>query len=113
MHIKVHRGTAVHSESNLCETCRHSRITRGRALDEELVLCGVSHTGECRITFKVTHCSTYDDARLPSYWDLVQQAWVLVPASRKRPSGFVRASDLREEDYARYVSGVGKPGHSG
>ena len=112
MRVKVHGGTPLNAESSLCATCRHARVTIGRALDEELVLCSASQLQSTRITFKVMHCSAYEDARLPSYWDLMQQAWILQPGSRKRPPGFVRAADLRDEEYARYVADLRSRGHS-
>ena len=108
MRIKIHRGTPQHDEDNLCTTCQHSQIIRGRALDEEVLLCGARHDVSVRITFKVTECSAYDDARLPSYWSMLQQAWILVPGSRKRPSGFVRASDLRDDEFARYLANINR-----
>jgi hypothetical protein len=44
------------------------------------------------------------DQTVPSYYELLQVAWILQPGSRKRPAGFVRASELRDEDFARYMS---------
>lgn len=104
MRIKVHGGTTTDSEHSLCTTCRHSRITRGRKLDEELVFCDASHLRTTQITFKVTSCSDYSDVRLVSYYELMRQAWILQPGSRKRPAGFVRASDLAQEEFARYMA---------
>ena len=104
MHIKIRDGTPAHDDTTLCTTCRHSRITRGRKLDEELVFCGASHIGAMQITFKVTSCSAYNNQTEPTYYELMQQAWILQPGSRRRPSGFVRASDLRDEELARYMS---------
>ena len=68
------------------------------------MFCDASHMFPTRITFKVTSCSDYIDQTVPSYFELVQLAWILQPGSRKRPPGFVRASDLRDEDFARYMS---------
>ena len=104
MHIKIYRGTPPNDCDSLCDTCRHSRITRGRRLDEELVFCDASHFRTTQITFKVTSCSDYSDQTLPTYFDLLQQAWILQPASRKRPAGFVRASDLRDEELLRHMA---------
>lgn len=109
MHIKVHGGTPAHSESTLCTTCRHSTITTGRRLDEELVTCRASHLHAERIPFKVTSCSSYSDERQPTYMELLEQAWILQPGSRSGPAGFVRARDLREADYQRYISGIRHP----
>jgi hypothetical protein len=61
-----------------------------------------------RVTFKVTSCSDYADQSVPTYWDLMQQAWILRPESGKKPAGFVRASDLRDEEFSRYMSELGK-----
>ena len=104
MHIKIYGGTPPNDGDSLCDTCRHSRITRGRRLDEELVFCDASHIRTTQITFKVTSCSDYSDQNLPTYFDLLQQAWILQPASRKRPAGFVRASDLRDEELLRHMA---------
>ena len=104
MHIKIHGGTPSDGEKSLCDTCRHSRITRGRRLDEELVVCNASHLRATQIAFKVTSCSDYDDQRVAGYYELMQQAWILQPESRKRPAGFVRASDLRDADFERYMA---------
>ena len=96
MHIKVYDGTASNSASSLCGTCRHSTITRGRRLDEEIVRCDAVPMKDACITFKVTFCSAYHDARQPTYMQMMEDAWILQPASKKRPAGFIRASDLRE-----------------
>ena len=98
MHIKIHDGTVSNSDSHLCRTCRLATITRGQTLDEELVQCHAASTQTTRITFKVTFCSSYSDVRQPSYMEMLQDAWILQPASKKRPAGFVRASDLREQE---------------
>jgi hypothetical protein len=106
MRIKVRNGTPANDESSQCTTCRHSRITRGRKLDEELVFCGASHFGTAQITFKVTSCSGYSNQSDPTYFELMQQAWILQPGSRGRPAGFVRASDLEDEEFGRHVAKV-------
>ena len=94
MRIKIHDGTPLGSESNLCQSCRASRIVRGRTLEEEIVFCDAMALNSVQITFKVTECSSYDDQRVPTYAQLAHQAWILAPASRRRPAGFVRAADL-------------------
>jgi hypothetical protein len=104
MRIKIHGGTPINGGDSLCGTCRNGRVTRGRRADEEIVFCRASYATTTRITFKVTSCSDYDDQSVPSYWDLLQQAWILRPQSGKRPAGFVKASDLRDRDHLNYVS---------
>jgi hypothetical protein len=94
MKTKVQGGTTVHGESSLCTTCHYSTIIRGRALDEEIVECNVSMMRGRQIPFKVTSCSAYSDARRPSYSEMVRTAWVLTPHSKRRPAGFVPASQL-------------------
>jgi len=89
---------------SLCYTCRFSRVTRGRTLDEEIVICDAAPTSQTRVTFKVTSCTDYCDRRVPSYGELLQKAWILRPGSRHRPAGFIRASDLSEDDFMRLMS---------
>ena len=110
MRIKVQDGTPIESERSLCTTCRCSTIVRGRTLDEELVLCSALGLRSVQITFKVTSCSDYADQRIPSYMEMMQDAWILRPGSKRRPAGFVRASDLNEEEIAAdvYPSVTGK-----
>jgi hypothetical protein len=100
MHLKVQNGTAANGGSSLCATCRHSTIVRGRTLDEEIVQCHAMSMRSARVTFKVTFCSSYSDARQPSYMQMIQAAWILRPGSKKRPAGFIRGSDLRQEELA-------------
>ena len=61
MRIKIHGGTPSNDDNSLCHTCRYSRVTRGRKLDEEIVICDASHMRATQITFKVTSCSDYND----------------------------------------------------
>lgn len=100
MHLKVHNGTAANGESSLCATCRLSTIVRGRALGEEIVQCHAMSMRSARVTFKVTFCSSYSDARQPTYMQMMQVAWILQPGSKKRPAGFVRGADLGQEELA-------------
>jgi len=108
MRIKVQDGTPIGSESSLCATCRCATIVRGRSLDEELVLCSAVGLHGVQITFKVTSCSDYADRRTPSYLEMVQDAWILRPGSRRRPAGFVRSSDLQEEELFDFRSNPGR-----
>lgn len=101
MLIKVRGGTASHHGDALCETCRHSRIIRGRRLDEEIVFCGGVALEPVPITFKVTACSTYSDDREPSYHELLEKAWILRPSTKRRAAGFVRVTDLEPREAAQ------------
>lgn len=103
MLIKIYGGTRSETGANLCESCRSARIVRGRALGEEIVFCDATPMQPARIEFKVTSCSDYDDARLPTYAELLEKAWVLAPAAGRRRAGFVRGTDLREEERARMI----------
>ena len=95
MLIKINGGTLINGDKSLCETCVHSRITKGRRLEKELVLCEAGSMQSIRITFKVTSCTQYMDA---SYHELLERAWILKPGSTRRPAGFVRASELRYDE---------------
>src|SRR5262245_36716776 len=104
MRIKVYGSGTVEGGDSLCNTCRMAHIARGRRVDEELVFCQATPMQAVRITFRVAACSEYADAREPSYAELVEKAWILTPASKRRPAGFVRATDLRAEEMARYFA---------
>jgi hypothetical protein len=104
MRFKVHGGTMSHSEQPLCNTCSHSSIIRGRSLDEEIIDCRVIGLGFRRITFRVTSCSDYNDARLPSMMQLMENAWILRRGSQSRPAGFIHGRDLRAEEMARLIA---------
>ena len=104
MLIKVYGGTRTDPAANLCESCRFSRIIRGGSLDEEIAICEAGAGGSMRIGFKVTSCSNYLDSRIPSVAELFEKAWVLRPATRRRPAGFVRGSDMREREASEYFS---------
>lgn len=94
MRIKVYGGTPDQSGQTLCESCKHSTITRGRRLRDEIIRCEAQSSGTTRVTFIVTECSAYLDAAVPSYHELLEKAWILRPRDGKRPAGFVRSSDL-------------------
>ena len=102
MLIKVYGGTRSEPAASLCESCRFSRIIRGRSLEEEIVICEAGAVDSMRIAFKVTSCTNYLDARLPTMGELFEKAWVLKPATRRRAAGFVRGSELREREAAEF-----------
>ncbi len=108
MHLKVQNGTVSNSESSLCNTCRLSTIVRGRTLDEEIVQCHALSMRSTRVTFKVTHCSAYSDARHPSYMQMLEHAWILRPGSKKRPAGFIRSADLHQDELSDIMVDIHK-----
>jgi hypothetical protein len=104
MKTKVHGGTVGHCERSLCGTCSHSTIIRGRTLDEEIVECNASSFQGRTIPFKVTSCTSYIDARLPAYHEMVKMAWILMPFEKKRQgAGFIRASELDPAELAQVL----------
>jgi hypothetical protein len=98
MRMKIHGGTALNDEKSLCAKCRFATIVRGRTLDEEVVHCQSITTRGMRVTFKVTSCTSHSDIDQPTYMQLLEDAWILKPASKRRPAGFVRNSDLKSEE---------------
>ncbi len=99
MRTKVLGGSTINGGSSLCATCHFSTIIRGRSLDEEIIECGASSMmNSRRVPFKVTSCTAYSDARRPSYGEMVRTAWILTPHSKRRPAGFIRASDLDAQE---------------
>lgn len=98
MRFKVHDGTAPAGASSLCTTCRHSIVTRGQTLEQEIVQCRATPMRAVRVTFKVTSCTAYMDEKDRTYLEMLEDAWILQPATRKRRAGFVRASELRQEE---------------
>ena len=101
MKFKVYGGTPSHDAASLCSNCRFARIIRGHRLEEELVFCDATAMNALRVTFKVASCSNFLDDRQPTYHELLEQAWILRPASKRRAAGFVRASDLSEAEAMR------------
>ena len=110
MLIKVYDGTISNGGRSLCETCRNATITRGAKLEDEIVRCEAQPmTTPVLIRFKVTECSAYLDARLPTYAQLLEQAWILKPTSGRRQAGFVRSSDLRDDEFRELLSELHRP----
>ena len=101
MLMKVYGGTQLQSAESLCGTCRHAHIVRGRRMEEEMVVCGAMMLRSIRIAFNVTECTDYIDAREPSFHELFEKAWVLRPATKRRPAGFVRGAELTERETRR------------
>ena len=111
MRVKVYDGTPANDERSLCNTCRHSTIISGAALDEEIVQCNAGVVHAVRITFKVTSCTSHSDMDQPTYMQLLEDAWILKPGSKKRPAGFVRHSELKAEEMELIMKELRESGH--
>jgi hypothetical protein len=98
MRMKIHAGTPLNGEKSLCSSCRFATIVKGRTLDEEVIHCQSITTRGMRVTFKVTSCTSHSDIDQPTYMQLLEDAWILKPASKKRPAGFVKNSELKAEE---------------
>jgi hypothetical protein len=85
-------------------------ITRGQTLDEEIVWCQATPTSLLRVTFKVTSCTEYMNEKDRTYFEMLQEAWILQPGSKKRPAGFVKASELRQDEVEKIVAQLGQHG---
>jgi hypothetical protein len=95
---KIYGGTARNDQKSLCSNCRFATIVRGQTLDEEVVHCQSVTTRGMRVTFKVTSCTSHSDMDQPTYMQLLEDAWILKPGSKKRPPGFVKHSELKAEE---------------
>jgi hypothetical protein len=51
-----------------------------------------------RVVFKVTSCTSHSDVDQPTYMQLLEDAWILKPASKRKPAGFVKHSELKAEE---------------
>lgn len=100
MQFKIRNGTSG-SDSSLCSSCRFATITRGHSPSDEIVRCEANPMHPARIHFKVASCTSYFDGQMPTYLQMLNQAWILHPATKKRRAGFVRGADLRPEERAR------------
>jgi hypothetical protein len=108
---KIYGGTALNGEKSLCSSCRFATIVRGRTLDEEVVHCQSVTTRGMRVTFKVTSCTSHSDMNEPTYMELLEDAWILKPASKKRPAGFVKHSELKSEEMELVMRELRESGH--
>ena len=100
MRLKIQGGTANHSESSLCLTCRFATIIKGRTLSDEIIECR-KLSDHARITFPVTFCTGFADRRLASIREMEEIAWILRSDPRRNQIGFVEARKLKPAD--RYV----------
>ena len=79
----------------MCQTCRWAHIVKGFSASQEQIRCKWLRKHPM-VPFPVSECSSYDDKRLPSRWDMEQIAWVLLTKKAGRPIGFVTAKQFRK-----------------
>ena len=108
---KIYGGTVRSDQKSLCSNCRFATIVRGQTLDEEVVHCQSVLTRGMRVTFKVTSCTAHSDVDQPTYMQLLEDAWILKPGSKKRPAGFVRHSELKAEEMELIMKELRESGH--
>jgi hypothetical protein len=111
MLMKIHGGSTRNDHKSLCVNCRFATIVRGQTLDEEVVHCQSVTTRGMRVTFKVTACTSHSDINQPTYMQLLEDAWILKPASKKRPAGFVKHSELKAEEMEVIMKELREAGH--
>jgi len=111
MLMKIHGGSTRNDHKSLCCNCRFATIVRGQTLDEEVVHCQSVTTRGMRVTFKVTACTSHSDINQPTYMQLLDDAWILKPASKKRPAGFVKHSELKAEEMEVIMKELREAGH--
>jgi hypothetical protein len=91
--IKVKDGTPEGAES-LCRTCRWAHIVKGFSVSQERVRC-TRLAYNPPVPFPVSQCSSYDDKRIPSKYDMEKIAWILLTKKAGRTIGFVSAKQFR------------------
>src|SRR5262245_31666498 len=98
MKVKIRGGTVDHGEPSLCSSCRAAIIVKGARLGDEIVQCGLINMRDRAITFAVTSCSEYVHRAHPSLWHMEQISWVLRPGADDKQVGFVKASELEDDE---------------
>jgi hypothetical protein len=73
---KIHgEHTRQTSEPALCLSCDHATIVRGTRFGDDVIRCGPLG----RVTFKVTACNAYRDAKLIPVYRLEESSWRWMP----------------------------------
>lgn len=69
---KIHgEHTRPTNQPPLCHTCNSATIVRGTRFGDDVIRCGALG----RVTFHVTECNAYSDARLVPVYRLEETAW--------------------------------------
>jgi len=93
--IKIRDGRPQLTES-LCNSCYWAHIQRGFAESEEIILCAFLRPARL-VPFKVSHCTDYNDKRVPSKSDMEEIAWIIRTKDVNRQVGFTKKEESREE----------------
>lgn len=99
MSVIIRDGRQPRTES-LCNSCYWAHIQRGFAESEEVILCAFLRPARL-VPFKVSHCTDYNDKRVPSRSDMEEIAWIIRTKDVNRQVGFIRkegVDDGREND---------------
>jgi hypothetical protein len=95
---KVFGGTVNYSGENLCYTCSCGQHMKGSLVNEDVVLCHTRGTSPpIRITWKVTSCNDYEDARTPELWEMEKIAWKISADGKRRFVGFLSPKQWKEK----------------
>jgi hypothetical protein len=86
MSVIIRNGKPQVSES-LCNSCQWAHIQRGFAESEEVILCAFLRQPH-PVPFKVSHCTDYNDKRVPSKADMEEIAWIIRTKDVNRQVGF-------------------------
>ena len=79
-------------ETSLCRRCRNAQYMRGRGYTQEALFC---HNMNKFLPWEPEQCSTFDDATVPSLYDMKDIAWQLATKSGK-VVGFVNPSTYQQ-----------------
>src|SRR5580704_18052 len=92
--IKIRNGRPQLTES-LCNSCYWAHIQRGFAESEEVILCAFLRPARL-VPFKVSHCTDYNDKRVPSKSDMEEIAWIIRTKDVNRPVGFTKVTETED-----------------
>ena len=96
MTVILRSGKPQTSES-LCNSCYWAHIQRGFAESEEIIGCAFLRPPHA-VPFKVSHCTDYNDKRVPSKEDMEEIAWIIRTKDVNRQVGFSNEPEVQQED---------------
>jgi hypothetical protein len=80
------KGGTLRGGLSLCVTCRAAHNVTGMN-NQYLTICRIGPGPGFVVKFPVAECSSYDDKRIPSVWDMEKIAWE-VRSRNRGPVGF-------------------------